>query len=56
MAGLVPAIPIGKAMRLSDRDHRDKPGDDKVEFVVPELVIGPKAGPVGHARMTDGVP
>jgi len=28
MAGLVPAIPTGKALCRSDRDHRDKPGDD----------------------------
>jgi hypothetical protein len=31
MAGLVPAIPIRKARRSSDRDHRDKPGDDSEE-------------------------
>ena len=28
MAGLVPAIPVGKARRFSDRDHRHKAGDD----------------------------
>jgi hypothetical protein len=28
MAGLVPAISIGEALRFSHRDHRDKPGDD----------------------------
>jgi hypothetical protein len=27
MAGLDPAIPLGKALR-PDRDHRIKPGDD----------------------------
>ena len=30
MAGLVPAIPITKAPCSPDRDHRDKPGDDKL--------------------------
>jgi len=29
MAGLVPAISIGKAQRLSNRDHRHKAGDDE---------------------------
>ena len=29
MAGLVPAIPTGRAQCEVDRDHRDKPGDDK---------------------------
>ncbi|MDZ4368611.1 MAG: hypothetical protein U0987_16550 [Afipia sp.] len=29
MAGLVPAIPIVEAPCSIDRDHRDKPGDDK---------------------------
>src|SRR3954451_19236089 len=29
MAGLVPAIPAGRAWRSSYRDHRVKPGDDK---------------------------
>jgi hypothetical protein len=28
MAGPVPAIPIGRARRLSHRDHRHKAGDD----------------------------
>src|SRR4051812_26764651 len=28
MAGLDPAIPIGRAPRLSHRDHRVKPGND----------------------------
>ena len=28
MAGLVPAIPIGRELRFSDRDHRHKAGDD----------------------------
>jgi len=30
MAGLVPAIPIGKVPPYN-RDHRDKPGDDNEE-------------------------
>jgi hypothetical protein len=30
MAGLVPAIPIGKARRSSDRDHRHRAGNDKL--------------------------
>lgn len=30
MAGLVPAIPIMKAPRSINRDHRDKPGDDRL--------------------------
>src|SRR5262252_5861027 len=29
MAGLVPAIPIIRALCSPDRDRRDKPGDDK---------------------------
>jgi hypothetical protein len=29
MAGLVPAIPIVSGLGLSDRGHRDKPGDDR---------------------------
>jgi len=29
MAGLVPAISIGKALCLIDWDHREKPGDDR---------------------------
>jgi hypothetical protein len=28
MAGLDPAIPIGKETAEINRDHRDKPGDD----------------------------
>jgi hypothetical protein len=28
MAGLVPAIPIGRELRFSDRDHRHEAGDD----------------------------
>ncbi len=28
MAGLVPAIPIRKALRFTGRDHRHKAGDD----------------------------
>ncbi|MBO1906913.1 hypothetical protein J4G37_18615 [Microvirga sp. 3-52] len=31
MAGLVPAISIRRALRLSHRDHRHKAGDDVVE-------------------------
>jgi hypothetical protein len=30
MAGLVPAIPIVKALCSIHRDHRDKPGDDNL--------------------------
>jgi hypothetical protein len=28
MAGLVPAVPIRKALRFTGRDHRHKAGDD----------------------------
>jgi hypothetical protein len=31
MPGLVPGIPILRALRFSDRDGRDKPGHDVVE-------------------------
>jgi hypothetical protein len=30
MAGLVPAIPIGKALRIRNRDARAKPAHDAV--------------------------
>ena len=30
MAGLVPAIPLRRALSVSKRGHRDKPGDDKL--------------------------
>ncbi len=30
MAGPVPAIPLGRAPCVPDRDRRDKPGDDEV--------------------------
>jgi hypothetical protein len=36
ITGLVPVIPILRALRFSDRDGRDKPGHDVVE---PEGVI-----------------
>jgi hypothetical protein len=31
MAGLVPAIPIGRELRFSDRDHRHEAGDDEID-------------------------
>ena len=30
MAGLVPAIPLRRALCVPKRGHRDKPGDDKL--------------------------
>jgi len=32
MAGLVPAIPINRALCHPERDRRDKPGDDATTF------------------------
>jgi len=37
MAGLVPAISLKRALRLPDRDRRDKPGDDT--FVVARRLV-----------------
>jgi hypothetical protein len=36
MAGLVPAISLGDAQYPPKRDHRDKPGDDKIGYDPPE--------------------
>jgi hypothetical protein len=30
MAGLVPAIPVGRALRLTNQDHRHEAGDDGI--------------------------
>ncbi len=46
MAGLVPAIPIGRARRLSHRDHRDKPGDDGVVARPGDQDRGPSGAPL----------
>jgi hypothetical protein len=43
MAGLVPAISIGKTLRVRNRDARAKPADDvTMHCFVAEPVIGPR--------------
>ncbi len=52
MAGLVPAIPIGKALRHPDRDHRYKAGDDK-QRVIPARSVAEGKG-IHTAAVTSG--
>ena len=45
MAGLVPAVPLRKALCPSKRGHRDKPGDDKSPSeCLTTVIAGPDPG------------
>jgi uncharacterized protein len=65
MAGFVPAIPVGKAQRLSDRDHRHKAGDDEgrefhigflVTLTMPNLALHLLADTYAVCRFPAGLP
>jgi hypothetical protein len=49
MAGLVPAIPIGRARRFIPSDHRDEPGDDE-EGVIKVCAERPSIGAVSQVE------
>jgi hypothetical protein len=51
MAGLVPAISIGKTLRIRNRDARAKPAHDATMDCFAERVIGPR----DFARCNDDI-